>query len=180
MSDLIAICFDKKEKAEAALGRIAELQKQHLVSLADAVIVTRREDGKVKLHQSVNLVAAGAASGSFWGALIGLIFLNPLLGIAAGAGAGAIGGALSDIGINDDFMKKSGEQLQPNSSALFLLIREMTEDRVLPVLRELGGEVLMTNLSVEDENRLKDVLDQGIRNRFEQGEAMIDVRPESA
>nr|WP_232017751.1 DUF1269 domain-containing protein [Cereibacter sphaeroides] len=57
--------------------------------MEDVVVVTRDAEGKVKLHQAVNLTAAGAVGGSFWGLLIGLLFLNPLLGLAVGAGAGS-------------------------------------------------------------------------------------------
>ena len=105
MSDLIAIAFDSKDKAQQALQRAVEMQKSHLLDLGDAVIVTKDENGKVNLQQSINLVAAGAASGGMWGTLIGLLFLNPLLGLAAGAASGALGGYLTDIGIDDNFMK---------------------------------------------------------------------------
>ena len=85
MSDLVAIAFSSKEKAQQALQRAVEMQKQHLVDLGDAVIVTKDENGKVNLQQSINTTAMGAASGGLWGALIGMLFLNPLLGLAVGA-----------------------------------------------------------------------------------------------
>ena len=84
-----------------------------MISLDDAVVVTRDEDGKVKLHQSRKLAAAGAAGGALWGGLIGLIFFVPLLGMAVGAATGAATGALTDIGVDDRFMKDLGEKLTP-------------------------------------------------------------------
>ena len=90
--------------------------------IADAVVVEKKQNGKVKLHQMYNLTASGAVGGGFWGVLIGLIFMNPLLGLVVGAGAGAVAGALSDVGINDDFMKQLAEKLTPGTSALFVLV----------------------------------------------------------
>jgi uncharacterized membrane protein len=135
------------------------MQKDYLLDLADAVVAVRKADGKVELHQIHNLTAAGAVSGGMWGALIGLLFLSPLLGFAVGAAGGAIGGALTDIGINDAFMKELAGTLKPGSSALFVLIRRMTGDKVLEELQGSGGKVLKTSLSHENENRLQAALD---------------------
>ena len=124
-----------------------KLQKEYLVDLEDAVVAVRDKEGSVKLHQIHNLTAAGAISGGFWGALIGLLFLSPILGAAIGAGAGAVGGALTDIGIDDNFMKDLASTLQPGSSALFVLVRKMTADKVLDQFHGMGGKVLQTSLS---------------------------------
>src|SRR4029077_2145254 len=105
MSTLIVIGYNELHKAEEVRLTLVKLQKDYLIDLEDAVAVTKDANGKIKLHQPVNLTAAGAVSGGFWGTLIGLIFLNPLLGLAIGASAGAVTGALSDLGINDQFMK---------------------------------------------------------------------------
>ena len=91
------------------------MQKDFLIDLGDAVVAVKDE-----LHRAVNLKTYGAMSGGFWGALIGLIFLNPLLGVAMGATAGAVSGALKDVGINDGFMKELAGGLAPGSSALFV------------------------------------------------------------
>jgi uncharacterized membrane protein len=104
------------------------------------------------------MTAAGALSGGFWGSLIGLIFLNPLLGMAVGAAAGAISGALTDVGINDAFMKDLGATLKPNSSVLFVLVRKATPDKVLEELAGTGGKILKSSLSHEDENKLQAAL----------------------
>ena len=174
MSDLIAITFDSKDKAQAALARAGQLQKSHLLELGDAVIVSKDENGKVSLQQSINTTAMGAASGSLWGTLIGLLFLNPLLGLVAGAASGALGGYLTDIGIDDTFMKEMGDKLTPGTSALFVLVRKATPDRVIPELKELGGQVFTTSLSAEDEGRLREALEGEARRRVEANEPMVD------
>lgn len=84
-----------------------------------------------------------------------------MLGLAAGAGAGAVAGALSDVGINDDFMKDLAATMKPGSSALFVLVRSMTPDKVLEELRGTGGTVLKTSLSHEDEAKLQAALSAG-------------------
>lgn len=124
------------------------------------MIATKTESGRVKLNQVVNTTAAGAATGSFWGLLIGFLFLNPLLGVAAGAASGALAGALTDIGIDDKFMKDLGDNLQPGSAALFVLIRKMTADKVLKAVEGFGGTVLRTSLDETREDALRDALRQ--------------------
>ena len=111
------------EEAEQVRRELVTIQQQHLIALEDACVLEHGEDGHVHLKQAINLAAAGAASGSFWGMLIGLLFLNPLVGLAVGAGTGAASGALSDIGINDQFLKELGETLPKGSAALALLVR---------------------------------------------------------
>jgi uncharacterized membrane protein len=139
---------------------LAKMQKEYLIKMDDVVVVTKNEKGKAKLHQALNLTAAGAAGGGFWGLLIGMIFMNPLIGAAVGAGAGAISGALSDIGINDKFMKELSETMQPGNSALFVLVREATPDKVLDQLKGFGGKVLKTSLSADEESKLREVLEK--------------------
>jgi len=160
MSTFVAIAYDDPHKALEVRLELIKAQQEYLIDLEDAVVAVKDADGKVKLHQAVNLSAAGAVSGGFWGTLVGLIFLNPLLGMAAGAGAGAISGALTDIGINDDFMKRLAEQLQNNSSALLVLVRKATPDKVLPRIQKYGGTVLQTSLAHEDETKLQAALNE--------------------
>ena len=95
MSDLVAIAYPALAKAQQVATNTAEAQKAHEIELEDLVIVERKADGKIKLHQP-SMAGLGAASGALWGGLIGLIFLMPLLGLAMGAAGGAAGGALSD------------------------------------------------------------------------------------
>jgi len=158
MSTLVVVEYNDPFKAEEVRLTLWKLQKDYLIDLADAVVAIKDAQGKVRLHQAVNLTAVGATRGGFWGALIGLIFLNPLLGMAVGAGAGAISGALTDVGINDKFMKDLAAGLKPNSSALFVLVRRSTPDKVLEHLQGTGGTVLKSSLSHEDEAKLQAVL----------------------
>ena len=158
MSTLVVIGYNEIHKAEEVRLTLVKLQRDYLIDLEDAVAVTKDAKGKIKLHQTVNLTAAGAASGGFWGMLIGLMFLNPLLGLAVGASAGAVSGALVDLGINDQFMKDLAATLTPNSSALFVLVRKSTPDKVLEEVKGTGGTILKTSLSHEDETRLQAAL----------------------
>jgi len=158
MSDLVVIVYPTEEKAEEVRKRLFELQKEYLIKLGDAVIATKSADGQIKLHQVVNTTAAGAVSGSFWGLLIGVLFLNPLLGAALGAAGGALGGALTDVGINDAFMKRLAESIQPGNAALFVLIESMTADKVIDDIKHYGGVVLKTSLDETKELVLRNAL----------------------
>ena len=160
MSILVVVGYKEPYKAEEVRLHLWKLQRDYLLDLEDAVVVVKNAEGKVTLHQPVNLTAAGAVSGGFWGALIGLIFLNPLLGLAVGASAGAVSGALTDIGIDDNFIKELGATMTPNSSSLFVLVRNATPapDKVLEELKGTGGTILKTSLSHEDEEKLQAAL----------------------
>ena len=156
MSDLLVIAFDNEATGFELRAELVKMQREYLIALDDAVVVTR--DGEnVKLHQAVNLAAAGAAGGGLWGALIGLIFLNPLAGAAVGAGAGALAGYFTDTGIDDNFIREVGHAVAPGGSAVFLLVRSMTADKVLARIEEAGfrGRVLRSSLSEADEARLR-------------------------
>lgn len=168
MSELIAIEFDNIGEADRVLNELRRLQKEYLVDLEDAVVVIRPPDGKVQLKQSIPLVRAGAVSGglsgSLWGALVGLLFLNPLAGFAvgglAGAGAGALSGSLADYGIDDDFIRSLSEEIKPDSSALFLLVRKAQPEKVLAELSQFRGKLLRTSLSPQQEARLQAAISQ--------------------
>ena len=159
MIDLIVIAYDDEFKAEEVRLTLAKLQVEHLIELEDAAVVVKDEHGKIKLKQAVNLTGAGAASGGFWGLLIGILFFNPLLGAAVGAASGALAGAFSDIGVDDNFIRELGETLQPKSSALFVLVRKVTPDKVLEEVGKFGGKVLRTYLTKDEESQLQTVLD---------------------
>jgi uncharacterized membrane protein len=161
MADLVIIAYPDEATAEAARAKLLELQKEYLIEVGDAVVAIRRPDGTVKLNQLINTTAAGAAGGAMWGTLIGLLFLNPLLGAAAGAGAGALSGYLTDVGIDDKFLKQAAEALTPGQAALCVLVRKVTADKVLPVMAHFGGTVLRTNLTSEQEQKLRDALKAG-------------------
>ena len=158
MSTLVVVAYDDKYKAEEVRLMLRKMQQDYLIDLDDAVVAVKDEQGKVKLHQTVNMTAAGAVSGGFWGTLIGLIFMMPLLGLAAGAAAGAVSGALTDVGIDDKFMKNLAETMKNGSSVLFVLVRKVTADKVLEQLAGTGGTVLKTSLTHEDEAKLQAAL----------------------
>jgi uncharacterized membrane protein len=155
LADLVVVAFDNATGADEVRDAMVQMQKEHIVTLEDAAVVVRKRDGKVKIKQATNLVGAGAFGGAFWGMLIGLLFLVPWLGLAVGAAAGALGGKFTDIGVDDKFIKEVGNTIQPGHSALFLLIREATPDRLLDELKPYKGTVLKTSLSKENEAALK-------------------------
>jgi len=159
MSELIVIGYDSPFEAEEVRLKLIKMQQDYLIDLEDAVVAVKNAEGKVKLNQAYQLTAAGAISGGFWGALIGLLFLNPLLGAVVGTGAGAMSGALTDVGINDDFMKELAATLKPGSSALFVLVRKATPDKALDELQGTGGKIIKTSLSHENETKLQSALD---------------------
>lgn len=161
MSELIVFTFKDDTTAHEMRATLVKMQKDYLIEMEDVVIVHKDENDKVKLEQCMNLTAQGAVGGGFWGLLIGMLFMNPLLGVAVGAGAGALSGSLSDIGINDNFMKELGENLKPGTSALFVLLRKVTADKFLAGLKEFTGraKVLQSSLSKDQETDLRAVLD---------------------
>lgn len=161
-AQLLVVSYPDMFKAEEVRLTLMKLQKGYLVDLEDAVVATKDANGKIKLNQIHNLTKAGAVSGGFWGMLIGMIFLNPLLGAAVGASTGAITGALSDVGINDAFMKDLASKLEPETSALFVLIRSVTADKVLPEIQQYGGTVMQSSLTQEDEDKLQAALNKAV------------------
>lgn len=160
MSKLIIVSYDNEFQADEVRLKFLKMQKEYLVEIQDAVVVLKKPDGKIKLQQMINLPVLGASSGGFWGLLIGILFLHPLLGVAVGAAAGAVSGALSDVGIDDKFMKNLAESFKPGSSALCILISNPTMDKMLDELRGTGGTILQTSLSHENETRLQAALNE--------------------
>jgi uncharacterized membrane protein len=159
MSNLVAIAYDDVDQAQQVTETLGQLMKEHSIELEDVVIVEHRSDGKIKLHQP-SMAGVGAAGGALWGGLIGLIFLMPLFGMAIGAASGAAAGALSDRGVDDDFMKQLGEKLPAGGAAIFVLVREATADKVVPEISKFGGHVIQSSLSNEQENALQEALDR--------------------
>jgi uncharacterized membrane protein len=162
MSELVVIAYPAEETAGEVLETLRRLQMEHQITLDDAVVVVRDEVGEVRVRQSFNPAVAGAAGGALWGGLIGLLFLAPLLGALLGAGAGAIGGALSDVGIDDRFVRDLSDKVGAGRSAIFLLVREANADKVLPEISRFGGEIVRTSLSNEADERLRDALTAGV------------------
>jgi uncharacterized membrane protein len=164
MSTLVAVVFDDEATAFDMRAALVRMQQEHLIEIEDAVVVTRDKKGKTKLDQAVSLTSAGAVGGGFWGMLIGLIFLNPLLGAAIGAGAGALSGRFNDIGLNDKMMKDLAQSFTPGTSGLFVLVRKATVDKVLQGLKEFTGKgkLFQTSLNKDDEAALREAIEGGM------------------
>lgn len=160
MSTLVVLKFDSVDGARQMRDRLLELQKQQLLQVDDAAIMSKDANGKPKLEQLHNLAGAGALGGAFWGMLFGLLFFIPILGLAVGAAAGALAGSMSDVGIDDKFIKQVGEAITPGTAALFLLVSNVTVDKVLDQIKDIKFEVLQTNLSHEQEGQLRAALGQ--------------------
>jgi uncharacterized membrane protein len=158
MSDLVVIEFPSEAKAEEVRQKLLDLQNEYLIELEDAVIAVKRPNGRVKLNQLFHPSASGAAFGSLWGLLVGMIFMMPVAGVALGAASGALGGALTDVGINDRFMKDFAATIESGNAALFLLIRKVTADKVLANVKGEGGKVLRTSFDLTKEKALRDAL----------------------
>ena len=161
MAHLVAIVYPDEHRAAEVMLALKRLQHEYLIDLADACYVTKDEHGKVKLHQSLNLTAAGAVGGAFWGTLLGMIFLTPLGGLVVGAAAGALSGKLSDYGIDDSFMKSLAGEMKDKNSAIFMLVRRATMDKVAPEFAKFGGKLLHTSLSKDTEAKFQAMLDEG-------------------
>lgn len=158
MSTLVALAFNDEKTAFDMREKLLSMQKEYLIEMEDAVVVTKSAEGKVKLHQAVNLTATGAVGGTFWGMLIGMLFLNPLLGAAVGAGTGALTGALTDIGVDDKFMKDLATSIDSGHAMLFVLVRRATTDKVLEGLKGFQGTIIQTSLAKDQEEQLRQVL----------------------
>lgn len=158
MATLTVWKFDSATGAQGALDLLQRLQKQELVQLVDAAVVTWPQGArKPKTRQLHNLTGSGALGGSFWGLLFGLLFFIPLLGMAMGAAMGALAGSLADVGIDDDFIRKVRAEVTEGTSALFVMSGNVVTDRVLDEFRSTGAHLLSTNLSSEQEARLREV-----------------------
>lgn len=156
--NLFVLKFIDEATAQRMLDVITQLQTQKLIKCDDAALVTRRADGRPKIRQAHNLVGAGAMGGAFWGLLVGMLFLNPLVGMAIGAGAGALSGKMTDIGIDDNFIKQVSNAIQPGEAALFLLTREAVMDKIIPQIKDIQFQVIQTSLSSQDEAQLREML----------------------
>ncbi len=161
MAAVTVLKFSEPDGAENALSQIQGLQKEHLIKVLDAAIVSWPHGKKSpKTRQLVNLVAIGTMGGMFWGLLLGIIFLTPLFGLAIGAAFGALGGAFRDYGIDDDFIKRVRSAVVEGTSALFLMTSDAVLDRVSERMKDLKFEVIATNLSKEQEDQLRELFAQ--------------------
>jgi uncharacterized membrane protein len=165
MATLTAWRFDTADGARNALTTLERLQKEELIDVVDAAVVSWPEGRKKpKTEQLHSLVGAGALGGSFWGLLFGLIFFVPLLGMAVGAAMGALTGSMADVGIDDDFIKRVREQVTPGTSALFALTTNAVTDRVLDNFKGTRAQLISTNLSAEQEAKLREAFEEAEQN----------------
>jgi uncharacterized membrane protein len=158
---LVVLGFADELSAFRLRELLSEMEEDGVLEIGDAVVATRNAKGKVRLHQSMPLVAAGAMVGSFGGLILGMLLLNPLFGSIAGMAAGAATAARSDLGIDDGFMKSLGETLTPGSSALFVVVRHTKPEQIVERLKPFAGQckVLQTTMTAENEATLRGVLE---------------------
>jgi len=156
MATLTVLKFETADGAEKALEVVKDLGKQHLINLHDAAIVTWPEGKKKpKTKQLHDLAGTGALSGAFWGMLFGIIFFVPILGMVVGATMGALTGSMADIGINDEFIRSVRSKVTEGTSALFLMTSDAVKDRVVEATKGAKFELIASNLSKEEEDRLR-------------------------
>jgi len=160
MTDLIVLVFQDDRGAFEVREKLIELQKQHLIRLADAAVAVRNREGAVKIKQIVDLTAQGALGGAFWGLLAGVLFWMPTMGMAIGTIVGAISGSMTDFGVNDEFIHQVAREVEPGQSALFLLVVDATMDRVIEEITPWNPKVLRTNLSREQERKLREAFSE--------------------
>jgi len=156
MATLTVLKFPTASGADEMLSVLEGLQKQQLITIQDAAIVTW-ETGKKKpkTRQLNSLTGFGALQGAFWGMLFGLLFFVPILGLAVGAGMGALAGSFADVGIDDNFIKEVRSQVTEGTSALFLLSSGGVVDRIKGAVQGKQFEIIATNLSKEEEEKLQ-------------------------
>lgn len=166
MNPLVVLGFDGIHTADVVINKLRTLHKEHLLDLEDACVVERDGDGKVHIKQAVNLTALGVSygkpSGSWLGTLVGFMFVNPRtgmpLGATAGAGADAVSASLAEYGIKTDFTGRLKEIIPENSSALFVLIRKVSAEKVLADVAPYKPRILQTPLPNDAEAKLRAAL----------------------
>jgi uncharacterized membrane protein len=162
MATLTVWKFDTAEGADQAEATLESLSKQELIKIHDAATVSWAEGRKKpKTRQLSSLAGAGALGGAFWGLLFGLLFFIPFLGAAIGAAAGALGGAMADVGIDDDFINSVKEKITPGTSALFVMTSDAVVDKVHDAFQGQHAELIQTNLSDEQEAKLREAFAEG-------------------
>jgi uncharacterized membrane protein len=157
MATLTVWKFDSPFGAEEAEKTLETLAEQQLITIHDAAVLTWAWGSKPKTRQLYGLKGRGALGGAFWGLLFGLLFFVPILGVAIGAGLGALGGALADVGIDEDFIKSVRDKITPGTSALFLMTSDAVQDQVREAFAAHHPELIETNLSPEEEAKLREV-----------------------
>jgi len=161
MSALTVWKFESTDGAQDALDVLADMQRQQLIQVLDAAVVSW-EVGKKKprTRELRNTRKAGALGGGFWGLLFGLIFFIPILGLAIGAATGALIGSMADVGISDDFIRDVRKKVTPGTSALFLLSTDAVMDRVTERFKGTDAELISANLTADQEAKLREAFSE--------------------
>ena len=153
--------FPTPNGAAIAEETLKDLQRKELIQILDAAIVTYPEGArKPKTQQLRSMTGVGALGGAFWGMLFGLIFFVPLLGMAIGAGMGALSGSMTDVGIDDAFIRRMRDEIQPGTSALFVLSSGAVVDKVKEAFEGQQMILVETNLSHDQEDKLREVFSE--------------------
>ncbi|MFH8384139.1 DUF1269 domain-containing protein [Kitasatospora sp. NPDC018058] len=162
MATLTVWRFPTASGADEALDTLKKLQRQELIKVQDGAVITWPGSArKPRTRHLSDLTGMGALGGAFWGFLLGMIFFVPLLGAAVGAAGGALGGHLAHLGIDEDFIRQVREKVTPGTSALFVLSSDAVLDRVRSAFEGWHAELLETNLSAEEEARLREAFTEG-------------------
>jgi len=158
MADLIAIGYPDTTTAIQAEEEVQRLAKDLVIQPDAVAAIIRDQDGKIKTITNMHAVGAGATWGMFWGFLFGILFFVPFFGMAIGAGMGALMGKVTKSGIDKQFQDQVRDMLKPGTSALFMVVEQMTADKALESLSKFGGTVLKSSLSKEAEKELQEAL----------------------
>lgn len=160
MATLVAIAYPDQGTAEEARQTVQQLESDLIIQADQVAAIARDREGKYHVHTSHGGASAGAGAwwGGFWGLLFGLLFFIPIAGLAFGAGMGALFGHFGEKGIDKAFQEQVRDYVQPGTSALFMVIEQMTEDKAVAALQQYGGTVIRTSLSEEDTKKLQDAL----------------------
>jgi uncharacterized membrane protein len=156
MASITVLKFENADGAQSAVETVAGLNRDHLIQLHDAAIVSwPKGKKKPKTRQLTDMTGAGALNGAFWGMLFGMIFFMPFLGAAIGAATGALSGSLANVGIHDGFIEKIRASVTEGTSCLFLMTSDAVEDKVVEAMSQYTFEILDTNLTEEQEKHLR-------------------------
>jgi len=160
MATLVAIGYPDQTTADDARRTVQGLESELIIQASQVASISRDADGKYHVHTTHGGASAGAGAvwGGFWGLLFGLLFFIPFAGWAVGAGMGALFGHFGEKGIDKAFQQQVRDYLQPGTSALFMVIEQVTPDKAIAALEKYHGTVIKTSLSAEDTKKLQDAL----------------------
>jgi uncharacterized membrane protein len=163
MATLVAIGYPDQGTAEQARQTVQQLEAELIIQADQVAAISRDLEGKYHVHTSHGGASAGAGAwwGGFWGLLFGLLFFIPFAGLALGAGMGALFGHFGEKGIDKAFQQQVRDYLKPGTSALFMVVEQVTPDKAIGALQQYGGTVIKTSLSEEDTKKLQDALQPG-------------------